>query len=74
MNKAITKFKIIEHFIDKELNIECGIYEINTKIEHYFVVQTGDDFKAIIHSTDKTNMCQIREDRIEEIRELLKNE
>ena len=72
--KEIKKFKVIEHFVNTELGypIECGIYEVTTKREHYFVVQTANEYRAISHSTDKTNLLQIKEERIKEIEELLK--
>ena len=43
--KIIKEFKIIEHFINKGFNVECGLYEIETEREHYFIVQTKKTFK-----------------------------
>ena len=76
MDKKIKEFKIIEHFINSALGypIECGIYEINTLNGHYFVVQTANDYKAISHSNDGTNLLMLKEEIIEEIKEILKDD
>ena len=69
--KYIKEFKIIEHFINKDFNIECGIYEIRTNRAHYFIIQTENDYKAISHAIHETELLPIRENIIEEIKELL---
>lgn len=70
--KIIKEFNIIEHFTNKDFNVECGIYEIKTEKEHCFVVQTQDEYKVIIHSLKKTMLYPPRENVVQEIKELLK--
>ena len=70
--KSIKEFNIIEHFINKDFNVECGIYEIRKENEHCFIVQTQNDYKAISHSLRKANFFPVKENIIEEIKELLK--
>ena len=71
--KIIKEFKIIEHFINKGFNVECGLYEIETEREHYFIVQTKNDYKAISHSLELTKFYPVKEEIIQEIKELIKD-
>lgn len=70
--KHIKEFTVIEHFINKDFNIECGLYHITTNNNKFYITQTKDDFKAIVHCSDETKLAPIRENIIQEIRELLK--
>lgn len=70
--KNIKEFKVIEHFVNKGFNVECGLYEIRTEREHYFIVQTKNDYKAISHSLKLTNFYPVKETIIQEIKKLLK--
>ena len=69
--KIIKEFKVIEHFVNKGFNVECGLYEIRTEREHYFIVQTKNDYKAISHSLELTKFYPVTEVIIQEIKELL---
>ena len=68
----IQRFKILEHFINKDFNIECGIYEIETKTCKNIIVQTKNDYKALVHTSDTTELLNINKKIIEEIKQLLK--
>lgn len=72
MEKHIKKFEIIEHFINKDFNIECGIYHIITEHNDLYITQTKDDYKAILHYFDRTELEKIKPNIIKEIEEVLK--
>lgn len=72
--KIIKEFKIIEHFINKGFNVECGLYEIETENGHYFIVQTKNDYKVISHSLKETNFYNATKNIVQEIKELLEEE
>lgn len=76
MAKTIKTFKVVEHFINKAFShpIECGIYEIATDNEHCFVVQTDQEYRAISHNFDTTNLFHIKDQIIDDIKELLRGE
>lgn len=67
----IKKFKIIEHFINKDFDIECGLYYVETLVDKYYIVQTKDDYKAICHGTGENMFLNIKRSIVKEIQELL---
>ena len=67
----IKKFKIIEHFINKDFDTECGLYYVETSEYKYYIVQTEHDYKAICHGTYESIFLNIKGSIIKEIKELL---
>lgn len=75
MQKIIKKFQIIKHFINKEFNLECGIYYIETLKEKEYIVQTGEDYKVISHIVGKgTVLDRVKSNIIAEIKDRIKEE
>ena len=64
---ALTAFFILLNAMLEQIQLKS----INNE---YYIVQTKDDYKAIMHFTDKTELVNIRPDIIEEIKDLLEKE
>lgn len=67
------KVEIIKHFVNKELNWECGYYLVNGTI----VIQNGEHWRTIPHMYNKSIMeclCDITQEAKDAIKEALVRE